>query len=69
MAFNVGTNRLSAIAILFTDVVLLIIMLIGLLRMRLETSGALRFGLGRILWNQVWWWQCALAAILLKFLM
>ena len=62
MAFNVGTNRLSAIAILFTDVVLLIIMLIGLLRMRLESGGALRFG--RILWNQVRWWQFALAATL-----
>ena len=50
------------ISILFTDVVLLIIMLIGLLRMRLESGGALRFG--RILWNQVRWWQFALAATL-----
>ena len=52
--FNVGSDRLTIIAILFTDVVLLLIMLTGLLRMRLETGGALRFG--RILWNQVRWW-------------
>ena len=62
MVFNVGADRLSIISILFTDVVLLLIMLIGLLRMRLESGGTLRFG--RILWNQVRSWQCALAAIL-----
>ena len=62
VVLNVGTNRLSVISILFTDVVLLLIMLIGLLRMRLETGDAFRFG--RILWNQVRWWQRAAAAIL-----
>ena len=51
MVFNVKADRLTIIAILFTDVVLLLIMLSGLLRMRLETGGTLRFG--RILWNQV----------------
>ena len=42
-------------------------MLIGLLRMRLETGDAFRFG--RILWNQVRWRQCALATILQNLLM
>ena len=61
MVFNVKTNRISTVAILFTDIALLLIMLIGLLRMRLEAGGSFR--LGRILWNQVRWWQCALSAI------
>ena len=34
---------------------LLLIMLMGLLRMRLETGDVL--GLGRLLWKQVRWWQ------------
>lgn len=36
---------------LITDVVLLLIMLVGLLRMRFDAGGA--FALGRILWKQV----------------
>ena len=67
MVFNVKSDRLSIIAILVTDVVLLLIMLVGLLRMRLETGDAFRFG--RILWNQVRWWQFALAATLQNLLM
>ena len=66
MVLNVGTDSLSIIFILFTDVVLLLIMLIGLFRMRLETGNALRLG---CLWNEVRWWHCALAAILPDSLM
>ena len=36
---------------LITDVVLLLIMLTGLIRLRLRGGGA--FALGRMLWNQV----------------
>ena len=46
---------------LTTDVFLLLIMLIGLLRMRFEAGGAL--SLGRILWKQVRW-QFSLLVIL-----
>jgi hypothetical protein len=48
-----------------TDVLLLLIMLFGLLRMRLDAGGA--FGLGRIPWNQVRWWQFSLFPNLLKY--
>jgi hypothetical protein len=34
---------------------------IGLLRLRREAGGV--FGLGRILWNQVRWWQLLLVMI------
>ena len=51
----------TVFASLLTDVVLLLIMLIGLLRLRLGAGGA--FGLRRLLWNQVRWWSFFLALI------
>ncbi|KAH9984717.1 hypothetical protein BJV77DRAFT_952471, partial [Russula vinacea] len=50
---NLETTRPNIIASLVTDVLLLVIMLVGLLRARI---GAGAFGLGRILWKQglVW---------------
>ncbi len=39
---------------LVADVVLLLIMLIGLLRLLIGSGAA--FGLGRVLWKQVRWW-------------
>ena len=44
------TNKLNAIVSLVSDVALLLVMLVGLLRLRFQKS---EFGLGRILWNQV----------------
>jgi hypothetical protein len=35
-----------------TDIVLLLIMLVGLVRLRCNGRGA--FGLGQLLWQQVW---------------
>jgi hypothetical protein len=48
---NLESTKPTVIGSLVTDVVLLLIMLVGLFRMRLETGGA--FGLARILWKQV----------------
>jgi len=48
---NLEDNKLAVIAILISDVVLLVIMFIGLLRLRHRGGG--RFGLGRLLWKQV----------------
>jgi hypothetical protein len=59
--FNFNSTQYATYATLFTDVVLLSIMLMGLLRMRLESGGS--FGLGGVLWNQVRW----PAVILAKF--
>ena len=40
-------------------------MLVGLFRLRLESGEFGKFGLGRILWNQVRWWRFLLALNLL----
>jgi hypothetical protein len=48
------SNKMNIIVSLASDVVLLLIMLVGLLRLRVEIG---EFGLGRILWNQVRRWQ------------
>ena len=49
---NIQSNKLSVISILVTDVVLLLVMLLGLLRMRVDGGGLLR--IGSFLWKQVW---------------
>jgi hypothetical protein len=46
------TNAPTLIAILVTDVSLLLLMLAGLLRMRRDGGGT--FGLSQLLWKQVW---------------
>jgi hypothetical protein len=51
----VASAKPAIIGVLITDIVLLVTMLIGLLRMRIEVGGT--FGLALILWNQVRWWQ------------
>ena len=61
---NFDSTKLTVVSSLVTDVALLLIMLTGLLRLRLKAGGAL--SLGRILWNQVQWWQFSLAVILLN---
>ena len=48
---NPDTSKPNIISSLVTDVILLLIMLMGLLRSRVGAIGA--FGVGRMLWNQV----------------
>jgi hypothetical protein len=48
---NTESTKLNTIATLITDVILLLIMLSGLFRMRLNGGG--KFGLGQLLWKQV----------------
>jgi hypothetical protein len=55
------SSKPAIIGVLVTDIVLLLTMLIGLLRMRLKAGGA--FGLARILWKQVRWWQFSLTVV------
>ncbi|KAH9990087.1 hypothetical protein BJV77DRAFT_634056 [Russula vinacea] len=51
--FNVNSTKPAIIGSLFSDIVLLLIMLIGLLRMRHEAhEGGSSFPLARTLWNQ-----------------
>ena len=50
---NFEVTKPNVVASLITDVALLLVMLIGLFRLRLGASGA--FALGRMLWNQVRW--------------
>jgi hypothetical protein len=58
---NPDSSKINIIAGLICDGLLLLIMLVGLLRLRLDIGV---FGLGRILWNQVRWWRFLLAVIL-----
>jgi len=48
---NVHTTKLNIISILTTDIVLLLTMLIGLLRLGFHESGV--YGLGKLMWKQV----------------
>ena len=51
--FNSDNSKLNIIVTLITDIILLLIVLIGLLRLRSEVSGTLVFGIGHLLWKQV----------------
>ena len=59
---NFDSTKFTVVTALITDVLLLLIMLIGLLCMRIKAGGTL--SLGRILWKQVQWWQFFLPVIL-----
>ena len=48
---NLGSTIPSTIAIVFTDIVLLVTMLIGLFRMRAKGAG--EFNLAHFIWKQV----------------
>ena len=50
---NVQSNKSTFISIFATDLALLLIMLVGLLRLRSPGGGW--FNLGRLLWKQVGW--------------
>ena len=53
MVVNTPSNTASLISMAITDIILLLIMLIGLLRLRRHNGGT--FGLARLLLKQVWW--------------
>ena len=59
---NFDSTKFTVVTALITDVLLLLIMLIGLLCMRIKAGGTL--SLGRILWKQVQWWQFFFPVIL-----
>jgi hypothetical protein len=54
MSHNVQKSKHPVIANLVSDIILLLIMLVGLLRMRIHGAGTLH--MGRFLWKQVRWW-------------
>jgi hypothetical protein len=51
---NIESNKLAIIVMLAADILLVLIMLLGLLRLRDRAGGI--FGLARLLWKQVRWW-------------
>jgi hypothetical protein len=57
---NIESTKPNIVGSLFSDIALLLIMLIGLYPLR----GAGAFALGRTLWKQVRWWQFPLALVL-----
>jgi hypothetical protein len=65
---NAETSKSNIISSLVTDIALLLIMLMGLLRSRIGSAGG-AYGVGRVLRNQVRWWQFLLAVILPYLLM
>jgi hypothetical protein len=58
---NMQITKLNIIVTLVTDIILLFVMFIGLLRLRLHERGT--FGLGRLLWRQVGYWYFSLAVV------
>jgi hypothetical protein len=58
---NMQITKLNIIVTLVTDIILLFVMFIGLLRLRLYERGT--FGLGRLLWRQVGNWCFSLAVV------
>ena len=51
MVYNSAENALTIISLAVTDIVLLLIMLVGLLRLRYH--GGATFGMTHLLWKQV----------------
>ena len=49
------SNRLTLISLAATDIVLLLMMLVGLFRLLHDGYGSATFGLVQFLWKQVWW--------------
>jgi hypothetical protein len=55
LVVNIHTSELNILVTLATDIILLLIMSFGLLRLGFHERGA--FGLGRFLWKQVRYWR------------
>jgi len=60
---NIESNKLNIIVTVITDITLLLIMLVGLLRLRRYGAGT--FGLGRLLWKQgvIWLFLATIAEV------
>ena len=58
---NLHISDLNILVTLATDIILLLIMFFGLLRLGFHDRGA--FGLGRLLWKQVGHWCSSLAVV------
>ena len=58
---NMHISELNILVTLATDVILLLIMSFGLHRLGYHDRGA--FGLGRLLWKQVGYWDFSLAVV------
>jgi hypothetical protein len=56
---NLESSVLNLVAMLVTDIALLLIMFVGLIRLR--HHGGFKFGLIQLLWRQVWSWFFLLA--------
>ena len=52
VTINTPKNKAALISMAVTDIILLLIMLVGLLRLRVPGGGT--FGLAHLLWKQVW---------------
>jgi fumarate reductase subunit D len=50
-ALNIGNAKTTVVASFITDIILLVIMLVGLFRLEFHRKGAM--ATGRFLWNQV----------------
>jgi len=59
---NVEICKVSIVSCLIADIILLLIMLAGLLRLRIHGSGS--YELWNLLWKQVGHWQDSLAVLL-----
>jgi hypothetical protein len=59
---NLHISELNILVTLATDISLLLIMFVGLLRLGFHERGA--FGLGRLLWKQVSYWCLSLDLVL-----
>ena len=58
---NLHISELNILVTLATDIILLLIMFFGLLRLGFHERGA--FGLGRLMWKQVGYWCFSLAVV------
>lgn len=64
MTLNFQSNKPTLISMLVTDIALLLIMLVGLFRLR--NPGGIWLNLGWLLWKQVRW-HTILGAVVLSF--
>jgi hypothetical protein len=60
---NTEDNKPNIIVALVTDIVLLLVVLIGLFRLLRDSGGS--FDLGRFLWKQVGWRRFLVAVVVL----
>jgi hypothetical protein len=64
---NLHISELNILVTLATDIILLLIMFFGLLRLGFHERGV--FGLGRLLWKQVGYWFFSLVVVFSVYMM